>query len=153
MQRAIPQTMLRSCYWPFLLLTREPMVLSICLFSMILLGILYLFFCAFEIIFTNNHEFELYQVGLSLTGLLVGQLVAIATNLLWHNNYLRLIEKKEEEDGKSRGPEVECRLIPSIAGAILVPVGLFWCASSTVVFSPADLSVGLPGPRIPPYIG
>ena len=130
MQRSIPQTILRSCYRPFLLLTLEPMVLNLCLFSAILLGVLYLFFGAFEIVFTNNHGFELWQVGLSFTGLLVGQLVAIATDPLWHNNYLRLVRNKEKEDEKSGGSEPEYRLPPAIVGGILVPIGLFWCASS-----------------------
>lgn len=80
MQRSITQTILRSCYRPFLLLTLEPMVLNLCLFSALLLGVLYLFFGAFEIVFTNNHGFELWQVGLSFTGLLVGQLAAIVSN-------------------------------------------------------------------------
>ena len=61
MQRSISQTILRSCYRPFLLLTLEPMVLNLCLFSAILLGVLYLFFGAFEIVFTNNHGFELCE--------------------------------------------------------------------------------------------
>ena len=82
MQRSIPQTILRSCYRPFLLLTLEPMVLNLCLFSAMLLGVLYLFFGAFEIVFTNNHGFELWQVGLSFTGLLVGQLAAMSGTFL-----------------------------------------------------------------------
>lgn len=135
MQRSIPQTILRSCYRPFLLLTLEPMVLNLCLFSAILLGVLYLFFGAFEIVFVNNHGFELWQVGLSFSGLLVGQLATIATDSLWHNNYLRLLRKKEEKDGESGGSEPEYRLPPAIAGGVLVPIGLFWCASSTVVFT------------------
>ena len=126
MQRSIPQTVLRSCYRPFLLLTLEPMVLNLCLFSAILLGVLYLFFGAFEIVFTNNHGFELWQVGLSFTGLLVGQLAAIATDTFWHNNYLRLVQEKEEKDGEVGGSEPEYRLPPAITGGILVPIGLFW---------------------------
>ena len=99
------------------------MVLNLCLFSAILLGVLYLFFGAFEIVFTENHGFELWQVGLSFTGLLVGQLVAIATEPFWHNNYLRLIRKREEGGGESGGAEPEYRLPPAIAGAVLVPTG------------------------------
>lgn len=131
MQRSIPQTILRSCYRPFLLLTQEPMVLNLCLFSALLLGVLYLFFGAFEIVFTNNHGFELWQIGLSFTGLLVGQLAAICSDPLWHRNYLRLIRKKEEEDGEPGGSEPEYRLPPAIAGGILVPLGLFWFAWTT----------------------
>lgn len=126
MQRSIPQTVLQSCYRPFLLLTLEPMVLNLCLFSAILLGVLYLFFGAFEIVFTKNHGFELWQVGLSFTGLLVGQLAAIATDPFWHYNYLRLVQGKEEKDGEVGGSEPEYRLPPAITGGILVPIGLFW---------------------------
>ena len=126
MQRSIPQTIVRSCYRPFLLLTLEPMVLNLCLFSAILLGVLYLFFGAFEIVFTKKHGSELWQVGLSFIGLLVGQILALSTNSLWHTNYLRLVRIKEGEDGKSGGSEPEFRLPPAIAGGILVPIGLFW---------------------------
>lgn len=126
MQRSILQTIIRSCYRPFLLLALEPMCLNLCLFSALLLGVLYLFFGAFEIVFADNHHFELYQVGLSFMGLLVGQLVAILTNPIWHKNYLRLVQSREMNGGEPEGSEPEYRLPPAIAGAILVPVGLFW---------------------------
>ena len=80
MDRSIAQTILRSVYRPFLLLTLEPMCLNLCLFSAILLGILYLFFGAFNIVFANNHDFELWQIGLSFLGILIGMLVGIATD-------------------------------------------------------------------------
>lgn len=126
MQRSIPQTVLRSCYRPFLLLILEPMVLNLCLFSAILLGVLYLFFGAFEIVFTTNYEFELWQVGLSFTGLLIGELVVLGTDTFWHKNYLSLVQKAEERDGELGGWEPEYRLPPAIAGGIMVPIGLFW---------------------------
>lgn len=72
LERSIPQTILRSVYRPFLLLALEPMCLSLCIFSAILLGVLYLFFGAFELVFENNHHFNLWQTGLSFTGLFVG---------------------------------------------------------------------------------
>jgi cobalamin biosynthesis protein CobD/CbiB len=72
LDRSIPKTIMRSCYRPFLLLTLEPMCLSLCVFSAILLGVLYLFFGAFELVFENNHHFNLWQTGLSFTGLFVG---------------------------------------------------------------------------------
>ena len=126
MQRSITQTVIRSCYRPFLLLALEPMCLNLCLFSAILLGVLYLFFGAFEVVFQANHHFELWQIGLTFSGLLVGQLVAIGTDPLWHKNYLRLIGKREKETGEVGGSEPEYRLPPAIAGGIIVPIGLFW---------------------------
>jgi len=80
MDRSITQTIVRSIYRPFLLLTLEPMCLNLCLFSAILLGVLYLFFGAFNIVFMNNHNFELWQVGLSFLGILIGMLAGVATD-------------------------------------------------------------------------
>lgn len=128
LQRSIPQTIIRSIYRPFLLLALEPMCLNLCLFSAILLGALYLFFGAFDLVFTVNHDFQLWQVGLSFSGLLVGQLAAIATNSLWHKNYLRLVSNAENNGGEPGVSEPEHRLPPAIAGGFLVPIGLFWFA-------------------------
>lgn len=74
-----PQIILRSIYRPFMLLVLEPMCLSLCLFSAIILGIQYLFFGAFGVVFRNNHNFELWQVGLTFSGISVGMLAAVAT--------------------------------------------------------------------------
>ncbi len=126
MQRSILPTILRSCYRPFLLLALEPMCLNLCLFSALLLGVLYLFFGAFEMVFANNHHFELYQVGLSFMGLLVGQLIVILTNPMWHKNYLRLVQNREMNGGEPGGSEPEYRLPPATVGALLVPLGLSW---------------------------
>ena len=80
MDRSIAKTILRSTYRPFLLLTLEPMCLNLCIFSAILLGVLYLFFGAFNVVFKNNHNFELWQIGLSFLGILVGMVLGIATD-------------------------------------------------------------------------
>lgn len=102
------------------------MCLNLCLFSAILLGVLYLFFGAFEVVFVDNHHFELWQIGLTFSGLLMGQLITILTDPLWHKNYLRLVKNREKSGGEPGGSEPEYRLPPAIAGAVLVPVGLFW---------------------------
>jgi hypothetical protein len=126
MERSILQTIIRSCYRPFLLLALEPMCLNLCLFSALLLGVLYLFFGAFQVVFAGNHHFELHQVGLSFLGLLIGQLVAISTEPFWHKNYVRLVQNREVNGGEAGGSEPEYRLPPAITGAFLVPLGLFW---------------------------
>lgn len=41
------------------------MCLNLCIFSALLLGVLYLWFGAFELVFQNNHDFELWQVGMT----------------------------------------------------------------------------------------
>lgn len=131
MDRSIPQTIIRSIYRPFQLLTLEPMCLNLCIYSAILLGVLYLFFGAFAIVFEHNHGFQLWQIGLTFVGLLVGMLAAISTDPLWHKNYVRLVRQREQNGGEPGGAEPEYRLPPAIAGGLLVPIGLFWFGWTT----------------------
>ena len=58
------------------------MCLLLCLFCAVLLGVLYIFFGAFELVFGNNHGFNLWQVGLSFLGMTVGMLIGICSNPL-----------------------------------------------------------------------
>jgi hypothetical protein len=122
MDRSIAQTITRALYRPFLMLALDPMCLNLCLFSSLLLGILYLFFGAFNLVFTEVYGFNLHQVGLSFLGLLIGMLLAIASDPIWQRNYLRLVHKN------SHYSEPEYRLPPSIGGSILTTIGLFWFA-------------------------
>lgn len=107
------------------------MVLNLCLFSAILLGILYLFFGAFPVVFQGNHNFTISQTGMSFLGIFVGLVLGAATDPFWHKNYVRLIRQREEATGEIGGSEPEYRLPPTIAGAFIVPVGLFMFAWTT----------------------
>lgn len=129
--KSIPRTILNSLYRPFQLLLLEPMCLNLCLFSSILLGVLYLFFGAFSLVFTTNHGFTISQVGLSFLGIFCGMILGISTDPFWHKNYVRLIRNREEATGEVGGSEPEYRLPPAILGAVLVPIGLFWFGWST----------------------
>ncbi|KAL1629919.1 hypothetical protein SLS54_000777 [Diplodia seriata] len=77
LDKSVSQTLLWSCVRPFQLLVFEPMCLNLCILSSILLGILYLFFGAFPLVFQNNHGFTLSQVGLAFLGLFVGMILGI----------------------------------------------------------------------------
>ncbi|KAI9818934.1 MAG: hypothetical protein M1827_007756 [Pycnora praestabilis] len=131
MTRSIPKTILWSIRRPFELLVFEPMCLNLCLFSALLLGVLYLFFGAFNLVFEQNHGFSLHEVGLAFIGLLVGMLAGVSTDPFWHKNYVRLVQKREAEGGEPGGAEPEYRLPPAILGGILVPIGLFWFGWTT----------------------
>ncbi|GLA33401.1 hypothetical protein AnigIFM63309_000225 [Aspergillus niger] len=125
LNRSVAQTVLRSIYRPLLLLTLEPMCLNLCIFSAILLGILYLFFGAFQLVFETVYGFELWQRGLCFLGLFVGMLFAIFSDPFWRRNYTRLELKHQEAVGRSDDFQPEWRLPPAIAGGPLVTIGLF----------------------------
>lgn len=95
-------------------------------FSAVLLGVLYLSFGPFEIVFEENQHFDLWQVGLTFSGLLVGIIIAVSSDPLWRRNYIRLIGYGESNGGEKGGAEPEYQLPSAIAGGILVPIGLFW---------------------------
>lgn len=126
-ERSVFGTVARSLYRPFMLLFMESMCFNLCLLSAILLGILYLFFGAFDLVFSKVYGFNTWQVGLSFLGLLIGMLLAISSDPIWHWNYLRLLRNREKSTGE-RKSEPEYRLPPSIFGPWFCVVGLFWFA-------------------------
>lgn len=109
MARAVGLSLLR----PFQLLLWEPMCLLLCLFSAILLGILYLFFGAFHNIFGEVYGFNLWQTGVAFLGILVGMVAGSATDPLWSRVNARLLRANGDE------PEPEFRLPPAVAGCVL----------------------------------
>lgn len=127
LRRALGYSLLR----PFQLLLFEVMVLLLCIYSAILLGVLYLFFGAFPLIFTNNHSFTLWQVGLSFFGIFVGNVLGSCTDPVWHRVRSRLIERNRNPETGEGVSEPEYRLPPAIVGGLLVPIGLFWFGWTT----------------------
>ncbi|KAF1936254.1 MFS general substrate transporter [Clathrospora elynae] len=125
MDRSITRTVLWSCIRPFQLLIFEPMCLNLCILSAILLGILYLFFGAFPLVFGNNHGFSISQTGLAFLGLLVGMLTGVCTDPIWRRVYGRLVQQREQQGGEPGGSEPEFRLPSTIVGAWVVPFALF----------------------------
>lgn len=112
LERSLTKTILHSMYRPMLLLTLEPMCLNLCIFSAILLGILYLFFGAFQLVFSNVYGFTLSQIGLSFLGILVGMLIAVFSDPLWKKNYTRIMVKNDRLAGGSAEYQPEWRLPP-----------------------------------------
>lgn len=125
--KAVGHALLR----PFELLFFEPMCLNLCVYTAMLLGILYLFFGAFPLVFRNTHGFNLWQVGLSFLGIGIGMILAIATDPVWYRIRLNLMAKLSKETGVEGASEPEFRLPGVIVGAFLVPGGIFMFGWST----------------------
>lgn len=124
--------------------------LNLCILSAILLGILYLFFGAFPLVFQNNHGFSISQTGLAFLGLFVGMITGICTDPIWKRIYGRLVQQREEQGGEPGGSEPEFRLPSTIVGAWVVPIALF---GKLLQHSDSDHgsnrdAQGLGGPRI-----
>jgi hypothetical protein len=123
--RSIPKTVMWSCIRPFQLLFFEPMCLCLCILTALLLGILYLFFGAYPLIFGRTYGFTLSQIGMAFLGLLVGMILGVVSDPLWSKHYDRLLRRYEANGGEKGGSEPEFRLPPTVAGGVLIPIGLF----------------------------
>jgi hypothetical protein len=122
--RSITKTVLTSCIVPFELVTTEPMALVLNIWTSILLGILYMFFSAFPIVFTA-HGFDLEEKGLTFIGIGIGIIIATACNPLFLRHYIRTAEKL----GKHPPPEEH--LVKGLYGAVICPIALFGFAFTT----------------------
>ncbi|CAE6510756.1 unnamed protein product [Rhizoctonia solani] len=123
--KSIAQTIITSCYKPFEILAFEPMALLLDIWCALLLGILYLCFTAFPTIFGVNHGFNTQSVGLTFIGIGIGMIFALASQPLWNRLQAKYTERHQG------APPPETRLFIGMAGAVLVPVGLFWLAFTT----------------------
>ncbi|KAF8547289.1 MFS general substrate transporter [Imleria badia] len=114
-----------NCYRPFQLLIFERMALLLNTWNALLLGILYLAFQAYPVIFGGIHHFNDQMTGLAFLGIGIGMFAALSTQPLWNTLFAREAAKY---DGH---PPPEVRLIMGQVGGILVPIGLFWLAFTT----------------------
>jgi hypothetical protein len=129
--KTLSQALLTSLYVPFQLLFLDPMVMVLSTYTSLLQGILYLCFGAFPLVFGNNHGFNLWQIGLTFIGLMIGNLIACLFNPFWHRNWMGLTRKMKGKHGAEYKPEPELRLPPAIVGSVLITVALFWFAWTT----------------------
>ncbi|EIM86273.1 MFS general substrate transporter [Stereum hirsutum FP-91666 SS1] len=109
-----------SCYRPFQLIFFDHMVLLLNLWSSIVLGVIYLAFQAFPIIFEDNHGFNMQCTGLTFSGIGLGMILALCSQPYW-NAYRKLHGSIPPEEVLHIGQ----------VGGILAPIGLFWLAFTT----------------------
>jgi hypothetical protein len=100
------------------------MVLLLDVWNALILGILYLAFQAFPIIF-RKHSYTPQEVGLSFLGIGLGIVIGLGTQPYWN----RMFDRVSKEHNGNLPPET--RLIPSMAGAVLAPISLFWLSFTT----------------------
>ncbi|KAG8896612.1 hypothetical protein FRB99_008801, partial [Tulasnella sp. 403] len=154
--KGLLNTIVVSCYKPFQIIYYEPMALALDIWSALLLGVLYLTFQAFPTrVFGKDRGFNTQMSGLSFVGIGIGMFIAIVSQPYWIKLYReervppwekemrkeRELErerwaKADAEKGDAialvrKDPEPESRLLIGMAGAILVPIGLFWFAFTT----------------------
>jgi multidrug resistance protein len=126
---------------PWILLTREPIVLLLSIYMAIVYGTLYLMFAAFPIVYAESRHWSQGIGGLAFIGVLIGMITAVAYSI-WIENprYQRIADEH-----KGFAPP-EARLPPAMIGGILLPIGLFWFAWTNAPSLPwaASMAAGIP---------
>jgi len=114
-----------SCYRPFQLIFFDRMALLLDIWISLVLGIVYLTFQAFPVIFQGHHGFNMQMTGLSFCGIGAGMVIGLCTQPIWNriNANLRI-----KHNGN---PPLEGWLLAGMAGAVCIPISLFWLAFTT----------------------
>ncbi|KXH60373.1 major facilitator superfamily transporter [Colletotrichum salicis] len=107
---------------PWILLFKEPIVLLTSIYMAIVYGTLYMLFAAFPIVFQRGRGWSPGVGGLAFLGVAVGMIFAVIYTGFDSRRYLKV----SAAHGGFAPPEA--RLPPSMVGACLLPIGLFWFA-------------------------
>ncbi|SCV68711.1 BQ2448_832 [Microbotryum intermedium] len=121
-ERAPLQVVAASCLRPFQILIYEPMALALCTWTALLLGILYMAFSAWRIVYRDQHGFSIEETGFSFAGIGVGIVIGTVMQPVWAIYYGRITKQTGER------PPPEEHLRKGCWGAVLVPISLFWFA-------------------------
>ncbi|KAJ6538823.1 major facilitator superfamily domain-containing protein [Mycena vulgaris] len=122
---SLTRSLLLSCYVPFKLLMFDRMALLLDIWDALLLGILYLMFQAFPIIFETGHHFNVQATGLTFLGIGIGMALGLASQPFWNS----LSAREAAKHGGKAPPET--LLIMGQVGGVLVPLSLYWFAFTT----------------------
>lgn len=107
---------------PWILLFKEPIVLVLSIYMAIIYGTLYMLFGAYPIVFQQVRGWSEGIGGLAFLGVAVGMIIAIAFVPIGNKQYMKIAAIH----GGIAPPEA--RLASAMAGAIAIPIGLFWFA-------------------------
>ena len=108
---------------PFIMMALEPILILITFYMSFIYGLIYLFFEAYPIAFEEIRGWNEGVAALPFLGITIGVIVGV-TIVVYASN-TRYKRKMIANGGK---PVPEERLVPMIAGAFFLPIGLFWFA-------------------------
>ena len=109
---------------PILMLAHDPILLPTCLVSSISLAIVYFFYVAYPLVFTELYSFNPRQIALSFLPLIVGALFAVPVIGYFEKAKYQKHKLQAEAEGKEVRPEM--KLYPAMVGSVGMPISLFW---------------------------
>ncbi|KAL6232690.1 hypothetical protein BDW75DRAFT_247031 [Aspergillus navahoensis] len=107
----------------------DPVILFVNMHTMLVYGVLYLWFEFFPFVFDGIYHFTTVQQGLAFFGILVGAAASVIAYILW------LYFSYQPRVANADVVEPEARLVPGQIGAICIPICLFifaWTSRASV---------------------
>ncbi|THV03329.1 MFS polyamine transporter [Dendrothele bispora CBS 962.96] len=113
-------TLHRTIYRPFIMLSKEPILVLVTIYLSVVYGVLYALFEAFPVIFIETRGFTLSQNGLIFIGVGIGTTIGAIINF-------RFSQRVSDISDKWRGfPPAEMRLYGAMLGGPILVIGSFW---------------------------
>ena len=104
------------------MLVQEPILISLTLYMSFIYGLLYLFFESYPISFQEKRGWEQGLAALPFIGIMIGVLIGCVTiSVVTKTSFAKSMKKMGRVIPEERLP-------PMMAGAVLLPIGLFWFA-------------------------
>ncbi|KAJ5278984.1 hypothetical protein N7478_004356 [Penicillium angulare] len=105
---------------PLRMLITEPIILLVSMYMSFIYGLVYALLEAYPYVFQHVHGMALGVEGLPFIGLIIGQVLACTFIVSQHKNYARKLAENKNV------PVPEWRLSPTILGAPVFTIGIFW---------------------------
>ncbi|KAK9237823.1 major facilitator superfamily domain-containing protein [Lipomyces kononenkoae] len=105
---------------PVKMLFTEPIMFLVTIYSAFIYGILYLLLEAYPIIFVQGYGMSPSVGELPYFGMIIGELIGCGIVLMFEPITMRAIKANNNK------PVPEMRLLPTIIGGVLFPIGMFW---------------------------
>ncbi|CUM68079.1 uncharacterized protein PRCAT00005794001 [Priceomyces carsonii] len=126
---SISEVVVDTLWRPFEISFFEPVILLIDLYIALIYSILYLWFEAFPIVFIEVYRFTIVDLGVSYVSVTIGMLLGSSIYI----GYIYYAYTKKLLIGKHEDVSPEVFLPPTIAGSVIMPIGIFifgWTASA-----------------------
>ena len=125
--------MTKTVIRPVHMLTTEPIVGFVCLYTSFQFALLYTFVVASPYVFLTVYRFSLVEQGLSFLGFLTGVIISLIPIFALDRYVYRARFSEFEEATKNLNPRTaefppEHRLYGAMIGSGILPTGLFWFA-------------------------
>jgi DHA1 family multidrug resistance protein-like MFS transporter len=105
---------------PLKMLITEPIILLVSLYMSFIYGLVYCLLEAYPYVFEEVYGFSPGMSGLPFIGLIIGQVLAVSFILSQHSGYVEKLVKNDNV------PVPEWRLAPTLFGAPIFAMGIFW---------------------------